>query len=223
MNQLQLTPVVIRLLIINGALWLLLQIGLNVQPGLTEDIYTNYLSLWKLDILHYQAEPIRAYTSERFNPIQLVSSFFTHDASSLRHLLFNSIFLIFLGPMTERVLGTNRFIRFYMFCGVIGGLIVTLFDPSPSPVVGASGALYGVATAFAYYFPDTKLSLLFLPISFTARQMIIGLTAIAAFFVVMQVTGNEMGGRISHFGHLSGVVAAVLYFQIERYLPFKNN
>lgn len=215
MNQLQLTPIVTRLLIINIVLYVVLQIALRVDQTATLTFYVQYLALGKINLLQYPSEGF----STEFNPIQLVGSFFTHSIADIGHILFNCIGLIVLGPMTERVLGPKRFLRFYLFCGVVGALLVTLFDPSQVPVVGASGAIMGVATAFAFYFPTERLSFLFIPISFTARQFIIGLTAISAIFVLLDLTGNDIGGNISHFGHLCGTVAAVLYFQIERFLP----
>ncbi len=218
MNQLRLTPIVLRLLIINAAVFLIFAIGL--VPGW---IYDQYFTLYKWDLLHYAPDRIRDASRELFHPIQLLTHFFSHSLSGITHILFNSLALIFFGPMLEDTVGGKRFLRFYLFCGLVGGIIVTLFDPSFNPVVGASGALFGVLTAFAFYYPNQKVSFLFIPISFTAKQMVIGLTVISGIFVVLDVLNIDAGGgNISHFGHLSGVAAAALYFQIERYLPFKD-
>ncbi len=63
--------------------------------------------------LHY-------FTSEKFNPIQLVTYLFVHG--SFRHLLSNMLGLFFLGPMLERLWGEKRFLLFYFITGAGGGL-----------------------------------------------------------------------------------------------------
>ena len=128
-----------------------------------------------------------------------------------------------LGPVTERVLGGKRFLRFYLFTGVVGGLLITLFDPSNAPVLGASGAISGVLVAFAIFFPDAKLGLLFIPIQFKARQFVIGLGILSAVLVVGQMFNPAIGGSISHFGHLAGMIAALLfYFVYERLIKHND-
>ncbi|MCI4670651.1 MAG: rhomboid family intramembrane serine protease [Bacteroidia bacterium] len=218
MNQLRLTPVVLRLLILNVAITFFFAIFKSNE--FIADIFFDYFLLWKIDILQYNPGNMGR---SLFHPVQLVSHFFSHSLSDMGHLLFNMLSLIFFGPFLEEVLRSKRFLRFYLFCGLVGGLLVTLFDPSPNPVLGASGALFGVGMAFAFYAPEHRISLLFLPFSFKARELMIGLTVISAAFVLMDVADIDGGqGNISHFGHLSGVAAAALYFQIEKYLPFKD-
>lgn len=217
MNQIKLTPVVLRLLILNGAIFFFFAI-FSGSP-IIDYVYKAYFRLFKLDVLNYHGGTYREF----FHPVQLVTHFFSHSLKDIGHLLFNMMSLIFLGPYLEQALGSKRFLRFYLFCGLVGGLIVTLFDPSSYPVLGASGALFGVGMGFAFYFPNQRLSFLFLPFSFKARDLMIGLTAISAIFVLMDIAEIDAGGgNISHFGHLSGVIAAVIYFQVEKYLPFKD-
>ena len=93
-------------------------------------------------------------------------------------------------------------------------------DPSDVPVVGASGAVMGTTVAFAYFFPKEKLQLMFIPISFEARQFVMGIGAISLIFVVLQALGISDGGGISHFGHLAGMVSAVLFFYLSKYISF---
>lgn len=159
-------------------------------------------------------------SANAFHPVQIVTHFFTHSKTSLFHIIFNMFVLASFGPIVEMVIGSQRFLRFYLFCGVVGGIMIALLDPSPTPVVGASGAIFGVMVAFAMFFPREKLQIMFIPIGFEARKFIPAIGIISAVLVVLQYFGINVGGSISHFGHLAGMVAAGLYFYVEKNLPF---
>lgn len=73
------------------------------------------------------------------------------------------------------------------------------FDGFNVPALGASGAVYGVMTAFAVYFPNAELMMIFLPIPIKAKYFI---PLILIGFTVMEVTGNLPG--IAHWAHVGG-------------------
>jgi membrane associated rhomboid family serine protease len=77
-----------------------------------------------------------------------------------------------------------------------------------TPVVGASGAIYGVLVAFGMLFPNSKLMLLFLPFPIAAKYFIPILIGIDLF---SGVTGISIfGGGIAHFGHIGGAIIGFL-------------
>lgn len=77
-----------------------------------------------------------------------------------------------------------------------------------TPVVGASGAIYGVLVAFGILFPNAKLFLIFLPIPIPAKFFIPALIALDLF---SGVTGFSIfGGGIAHFGHVGGAIIGFL-------------
>lgn len=77
-----------------------------------------------------------------------------------------------------------------------------------TPVVGASGAIYGVLVAFGILFPNAKLFLIFLPIPIAAKYFIPALIALDLF---SGVTGFSIfGGGIAHFGHVGGAIIGFL-------------
>ncbi|MEX1240667.1 MAG: rhomboid family intramembrane serine protease [Cyclobacteriaceae bacterium] len=77
-----------------------------------------------------------------------------------------------------------------------------------TPVVGASGAIYGVLVAFGILFPNAKLFLIFLPIPIAAKYFIPVLIALDLF---SGVTGFSIfGGGIAHFGHVGGAIIGFL-------------
>ena len=115
------------------------------------------------------------------------------------------------------------FLQFYLFCGLFGGLLIAFLDPTSNPVLGASGAISGVALAFAIYFPRQTL-LLFFVIPMKARTLAWVLGGGSAVLVVMQALGIDIGGlgTVSHFGHLAGMISALIFFYGSRFLPFLN-
>lgn len=145
---------------------------------------------------------------EAFQPYQLISHMFMHGSES--HILFNMLSLFFLGPMVEQRMGTKRFLIFYLICGFgamalhLGLSYVGFLDPR-IPIVGASGAIMGVFVAFAMFYPNTKLMLLFPPIPIKAKYLMLGLIA---FDLFSGVSGVNTG--IAHFAHLGGVIAGAL-------------
>ncbi|MEZ4684692.1 MAG: rhomboid family intramembrane serine protease [Bacteroidia bacterium] len=109
-------------------------------------------------------------------------------------------------------MGPKRFLQYYLFCGIVGGILIAFLDPSPVPVVGASGALAGSLVALALYFPNLRVSLMFM-FPMKATTLAWGLGILSAAFVLMDIVnpGAGSGGGISHFGHLAGMVAALIF------------
>lgn len=145
---------------------------------------------------------------EAFKPYQIVSHMFMHGSGG--HIIFNMLSLFFLGPMVEQRMGSQRFLIFYLLSGFgamvlhMGLVYVGFLSPNIS-VVGASGAIMGVFVAFAMYYPNTKLMLLFPPIPVKAKYLMMGLIA---FDLFSGVSGMATG--IAHFAHLGGVIAGAI-------------
>ena len=74
------------------------------------------------------------------------------------------------------------------------------------PMVGASGALYGIVAAFAILYPSFPLMLIFLPIPIRAKYFVPILLAVDLFLGVMQFSWDP----IAHFAHLGGALAGGL-------------
>ena len=89
-----------------------------------------------------------------------------------------------------------------------GKRVVDFFFLFKRPVVGASGAIYGILVAFGLLFPNAKLSLIFLPIPIAAKYFIPVLLLLDFF---SGVTGFSIfGGGIAHFAHLGGALIGFL-------------
>lgn len=72
--------------------------------------------------------------------------------------------------------------------------------------VGASGAVFGILAAFAMYFPNTRLMLLFPPIPIKAKWFVL----IYALFELTSGVANFQGDNVAHFAHLGGALFGFL-------------
>ena len=141
-------------------------------------------------------------------PWSLVTYMFLHGGFS--HILFNMIALFFFGPRIEDRLGSRRFTVLYFLSGITGALLSIPFTPA-AQIIGASGAVFGVMLAFAYYWPHETI-LIWGIIPVPARILVILTT-------VLTLWSGFGGARdgVAHFAHLGGYVGAFLYLKwIER-------
>ncbi len=154
-------------------------------------------------------------TSEYFAPYQIITHMFMHG--SISHLFFNMFAVYMFGPPLENLWGSKRFLFFYLFTG-FGALFLHLFvkyielnnmgaDPLSIniPVLGASGAVFGLLVGFGMNFPNTKLMLLFPPIPMKAKYFVGGYAVLELFLGL----GN-IGGGIAHFAHVGGALFGLL-------------
>jgi membrane associated rhomboid family serine protease len=142
-------------------------------------------------------------------PWTLVTYQFVH--ASILHLAFNLVALYFFGPPVEARLGGRRFIGFYILCGIGGAILSALLVPlfGDQLVVGASGAVLGVAVAFAWYWPDAPVQVFPFPEPFAAKWLVTFTVAISlALAWLSAATGLSDG--VSHLAHLGGIGTAFL-------------
>jgi len=150
--------------------------------------------------------------SNSFQPYQIVTHFFMHG--SISHLLFNMFGLYIFGCMIERSVGSKKFLFLYFASGLASFFLHVIFQyfqhfyfdvPDFYPAVGASGAIMGLALAFATLFPNYVLNLIFPPIPVKAMYL-------ALFFVGMDLYKGFQGSEdmIAHWAHLGGALAGLL-------------
>lgn len=154
--------------------------------------------------------PIPAFTQGQI--WRFFSYMFLHDPDSPLHILFNMLMLWMFGVEIEQIWGTRRFTLFYLICGAGSGLFsyFSLFNPMASitPVIGASGAVLGVLTVYAWYFPHRQVLLFFiLPVNI--RLVVIG-------YAIISLSGAFASrGIISHITHLGGIIVALIYIKLH--------
>jgi membrane associated rhomboid family serine protease len=137
-----------------------------------------------------------------YRPWTAITYMFVHG--SIMHILFNMLALYFFGPRVEERLGGARFLTLYAISGIAGALLSAVFAPF-APIIGASGAVFGVMIAFAHFWPHTQIYIFgILPLE--ARVAVI-LMALVSLYSGLQ--GSRSG--VADFAHLGGFVAGWLY------------
>lgn len=165
------------------------------------------------------------WDSPNFRPFQFVTHIFAHG--DFFHLLFNMYALWMFGSILERVWGPQKFLFYYLSCGLGASFISMGVDTAyvysladtinPTiaqinqnadlariysiPAVGASGAVYGLLLAFGMTFPNEIIRLLFPPVALKAKYFVLIFGALELFLSVANA-----GGSIGHIAHLGGML-----------------
>jgi|TARA_B110000196_G_scaffold29706_1_gene22365 membrane associated rhomboid family serine protease len=131
------------------------------------------------------------------------------------HLLFNMFVLWMFGKDLENQWGYIPFLKYYFACGIGAGIATSIFGwGSFTPVIGASGAIYGLLLAYGLTYPN-RLVYLYGIFPIKVKFMVIGMGVIA-FFASMTSTNST----VSHITHIAGMVVGLIYLQSK--LNFKN-
>ena len=165
--------------------WLLPELNkyLVIYGGLVPELFTKHFFLW-----------------------QPVTYMFLHG--SFMHLFFNMFALWMFGTELEQQWGTKFFLQYYFISGVGAGILSAIIQPaSQIPIIGASGAIYGLLLAFALMYPNRIVYLNFLfPIKVKYFVMIF-----AAIELFASMGGRSLESGVAHFTHLSGMIFGYLY------------
>ena len=172
-------------------------------------------------------------TSPFFHGWQVLTHMFMHGG--FWHIFFNMYTLLIFGCVVERIIGSRKFLLFYFVCGLgavalhlgveylqmqsymegaaLGNAtaIQNIAAIKNTPTVGASGAIYGVLMGYAMLFPESRMTLLFPPVTLSAKWMVAIFAAIELF---TGVTG--FAGSIAHFAHLGGMLIGWLMILMWR-------
>ncbi|MCZ7358393.1 MAG: rhomboid family intramembrane serine protease [Candidatus Methanoperedens sp.] len=136
-------------------------------------------------------------------PWTLVTHIFLHSGPI--HILFNMMFLFFLGPELERRIGSNRFLMVFFLSGIVAGIGYSLWSvlvlDSSAPAIGASGALFGIFACLTVLAPHMEIYVYFIPMKITYSLI---------FFALLDLLFIGSGDAIARSAHLSGVLAGLL-------------
>jgi membrane associated rhomboid family serine protease len=126
---------------------------------------------------------------------------------SFWHVALNMFVLWMFGSELEREWGGSAFLRYYFITGIGAGLVTMLLSLSSTiPVIGASGAIYGVLLAYGLAYPNRYVYLYFMfPVKV---KYFVGFLVIMAFLASF---GTSTG--VSHLTHLSGMVIGGIYLK----------
>ena len=135
---------------------------------------------------------------------QFFTYMFAH--ASITHFGFNMIGLFIFGTVVEGFLGARRYLTLYLLSGVGSAAFhILLTGISDIPMLGASGAVYAVLTAYAIKYPNNRLIIFPIPIPVKAIYVVIGFIAFSIYAGVV-----DLFSGIAHFGHLGGILFGAL-------------
>lgn len=134
------------------------------------------------------------------------------------HLLGNMLFLWVFGDNIEDVLGSLRYLVFYLACGISSALVFVWFGPhaAEAPLIGASGAVAGVIAAYFLLFPHVRVWVLLfwrIPVRVEAWM------ALGTWIVIQiwQVVKGSQGDGVAWLAHIGGLCAgAILVLALRR-------
>jgi len=181
----------------------------NVPKAVKHIILINVLML----VLTYLNNPLMSKwfalnpISFLWKPWQLVTYMFMHGGFG--HLFFNMYTLFIFGSVLENVWGTKKFLTFYFVTGIGAALVnigVQYLTGSFALTVGAFGAIYGILMGYAMLYPDSRLTLLFPPVSMKAKWFVL----IFAGIELLLGISNNPADNVAHFAHLGGLIFAFL-------------
>ena len=145
---------------------------------------------------------------------RFISYQFMHGA--IWHILVNMLVLYFFGPLFEKHWGSKKFAIFYLACGAIGGIAYPLFvgigvlpirGGLILPLVGASGAIYGLLAAGAVLFPKMRVYFFgIVPLSLLTLVIIA-----AVISTLLLLTGENAGGEVAHLAGMGAGAGYVLW------------
>jgi membrane associated rhomboid family serine protease len=189
----RITPMVKNLLIIN--------IAVHVFAGLySTDFIHQYFAFFN---------PLLPNSPELLNPL-------------FKPWQFGNMFGLFIfGSALETFMGSKKFLIYYLVCGIGAAFLNSALDyyemsnisvdsleylrQAQIPMVGASGAIFGILMAFGFLFPNVEMMLLFFPFPIKAKYFV----AMYGVYELIQGTAGLQSG-IAHFAHLGGLLTGFI-------------
>lgn len=178
---------------------------------------SNFIMFPKL----YEMFSVYYIASPNFKVWQIITHMFMHaplgQGIGLTHILFNMLTLMSFGPVLEQVVGERKYIILYFASGIgayflncgwnyveilQGANVMQIYS---TPMLGASGAIFGVVAAFSTMFPDSKLYFMFIPFGIKAKYL---LPAIIVISLYLGFSGSM--GDVAHFAHIGGAIVGYL-------------
>lgn len=202
-----LTPVVKWLLIINLSVWIVVQL---ILENLTSWPITRLFSLVPQQLLM------------EFQIWKPLTYMFFHS-NGVSHILFNMLMLWFFGSELESRWGGKAFLKYYLTTGVGAALLYSLGILAYSlisghgaslfqPVIGASGAIFGLMIAHGILFSE-RIVYFFMIFPMKNKYFVMILAAVEVVsLVTAEVTGQNSG--VAYLAHIGGLIVGFLYLRL---------
>ncbi len=182
----------------------------------------------KLLLLAHKSLPPEQQYPGVYRPYQLITHAFLHGG--IMHLVGNMIFLLVLGSRVNALIGNVMTLVVYPVLAVGAALVQMAFlaDQPPMPMVGASGAIMGLAGMYLVLFPTNDVHM-----AAWIRWGLIGgfalslkMWSVRGFWVVLFYIGFDVAytllgveDEVAHWAHLGGFgvgMAIALFLLVTR-------
>jgi membrane associated rhomboid family serine protease len=144
----------------------------------------------------------------------LFTSMFVH--SGFLHIFGNMLVFFFIGMAFEQRIGWKKFLIIYLLTGICGSLTHSFLNlGSNIPLVGASGAIFGIMGAFAFSYPNDEV-IMPIPLGFIMifrRIKVVYAVLIFAGIETVITWWESYTGTMSstaHFAHIGGLISGVI-------------
>lgn len=149
-----------------------------------------------------------------YKPWTIITYMFIHDLSGIFHLLWNMLFLYWFGQIIEEFIGRSKTLPIYILGGIGGALLSLVLNSVMNysgniPLIGASGAVYGIMLAAVAITPNYQFNLMFIgPVS---------IKYIATFKILLDLLNlSELSNMGGHFCHIGGAITGYAYVYFLR-------
>jgi len=189
----------------------------------SEDALQSFITAWGVVPREYSVGHDLAPTIPLPYWSTLITSMFLHGG--WMHLGGNMLYLWIFGDNLERVMGSAKYLIFYLVCGIAGGLAHIAFaGGSAVPSVGASGAISGVLGGYLLLFPRNRVRVL-------TRGGVASVPAIVVLgmWIVIQlvsqfgsIADTSQSGGVAYMAHIGGFVSGLVLvklFATRRLVP----
>jgi len=153
--------------------------------------------------------------------LTLITYMFLH--ANFMHIFGNMIFLAIFGDDIEEAMGPLRFLLFYILCGIAAGVAFTLSSSQANvPLVGASGAIAGVLSAYLMFRPCQKVAV-FIPwfVLWIFVRPIVRIDAVwvLGLWILTQLWAISVQSQdgVAYMAHIGGLIAGAVLFPLFRY------
>ncbi len=150
---------------------------------------------------------------------QFVTYIFLHGHPL--HLLLNMLILWYFGAEMEQKMGESAFLRYFFICGIGAGifnfgvnLLFSDYSHLTHPIIGSSGAIFGILAAYGIFFAN-RYFLVFFLFPMKAKYFVL---VMAGMELILGVEGNPRD-NVAHFAHLGGMLVGAIYIYLVYMRP----
>ncbi len=196
-----------KIIVVNAIIYLFVNLGdvllrlFNFPDGTLSGFLTDWLAVPS------------SVKSLLYRPWTLITYSFYHE--NFLHILFNMLWLFFMGRLLTEYLGEKKLLPLYLVGGLCGSVLFIVFynlfplfsrEVDIAVALGASASVLAITVAIATLLPDYEVGL-FLP----QWRVKLKYIAIALFVIdLLSITGNNAGGNIAHIG---GAIFGFIYIK----------